>query len=143
MVLTTSTLRLGLRGMFYSELYISYNSVNTINICTYITLYHRFTTCFGSSCNHQANISVKSIVIATKAQRGLKLWHYSFFNLGARRGEWSTPRPVALPHGKRPGTHCSGGWVGPRAGLDWCGKSRLPPGFDHRTVQTVASRYTD
>ena len=44
---------------------------------------------------------------------------------------------------KRTGTHCTGGWVGPRAGLDGCGKSRLPPGFDTRTVQPVASRYTD
>jgi hypothetical protein len=26
---------------------------------------------------------------------------------------------------ERPGTHCTGGWVGPRAGLDRCGKSRL------------------
>jgi hypothetical protein len=25
---------------------------------------------------------------------------------------------------ERPGTHCAGGWVGPRAGLDRCGKSR-------------------
>jgi len=25
---------------------------------------------------------------------------------------------------ERLGTHCTGGWVGPRAGLDWCGKSR-------------------
>ena len=32
--------------------------------------------------------------------------------------------PAALPPGKRPGTHCIGGWVGPRAGLDECGKSR-------------------
>jgi hypothetical protein len=24
---------------------------------------------------------------------------------------------------ERPGTHCIGGWVGPRAGLDGCGKS--------------------
>jgi hypothetical protein len=32
--------------------------------------------------------------------------------------------PVALPPGKRPGTHCIEGWVDPRAGLDWCGKSR-------------------
>jgi len=33
--------------------------------------------------------------------------------------------------------------VGPRTGLDCCGKSRSPPGFDPLTVQTVASRYTD
>ena len=26
---------------------------------------------------------------------------------------------------ERPGTHCTEGWVGLRAGLDWCGKSRL------------------
>jgi hypothetical protein len=32
-----------------------------------------------------------------------------------------------MPHHsrwERPGTHCSGGWVGPRAVLDGCGKSR-------------------
>jgi hypothetical protein len=33
--------------------------------------------------------------------------------------------PAALPPGNRPGTHCTGGWVGPRAGLDGCGISRL------------------
>jgi hypothetical protein len=32
--------------------------------------------------------------------------------------------PAALPPGKRPGTHCIGGWVGPRAGLDGYEKSR-------------------
>jgi hypothetical protein len=31
--------------------------------------------------------------------------------------------PAALPTGKRPGTHCTGGWVGPRDGLVVCGKS--------------------
>ena len=31
----------------------------------------------------------------------------------------------------------------PRAVLDRCEKSRPPPGFDPRTVQPVASRYTD
>ena len=51
--------------------------------------------------------------------------------------------PAALYPRERPGTHCTGGWVGPRAGLDRCGKSRPPPGFDAQTVQSVASRYTD
>ena len=32
------------------------------------------------------------------------------------------PRPI-YPR-ERPGTHCTGGWVGPRTGLDGCGKSR-------------------
>ena len=31
----------------------------------------------------------------------------------------------------------------PRAGVDVCGKFRPPPEFDPRTVQPVASRYTD
>jgi hypothetical protein len=53
----------------------------------------------------------------------------------------ATPR--SLYPQERPGTHCIAGWVGPSAGLDRCGKSRPPPGLDHRTVQLVASRYTD
>ena len=51
--------------------------------------------------------------------------------------------PAALLLGKRPGAHCIGGWVGLRAGLGGCGKSHLPPGFDPRTVQPIASRYID
>jgi len=44
---------------------------------------------------------------------------------------------------KRTKTHCTGDWVGPRASLDRCGKSHPPPGSDPRTVQPVASLYTD
>jgi hypothetical protein len=33
--------------------------------------------------------------------------------------------------------------VGPTAGLDRCGKSRPPPGFNPRTAHPVACRYTD
>jgi hypothetical protein len=46
------------------------------------------------------------------------------FNFGARRW-WvvsTTPRPLYLR--ERPGTHCTGGWLSPRAGLDVCEKSR-------------------
>ena len=51
--------------------------------------------------------------------------------------------PAALPRGKRTGIYCTGSWVGPRASLDRWGKSRPLPGFDSRTVQPVASRYTE
>jgi len=53
------------------------------------------------------------------------------------------PRPL-YPR-ERPGAHCIGGWVGPRASLNGCEKSRPPPlpGFDPQTVQPVASGYTD
>jgi len=33
--------------------------------------------------------------------------------------------PAALPWGKRRGIHCIRDWVGAKAGLDGCGKSRL------------------
>ena len=51
--------------------------------------------------------------------------------------------PDTSPPVKRPGTNCIGSWVGPRTGLDGCGKSRPQPGFDPRTVQPIAIRYTD
>jgi hypothetical protein len=42
-----------------------------------------------------------------------------------------------LPPGKRPGTHCTEGWVGPRAGPDGCGK--LAPSGD-RSLDLPARR---
>ena len=47
--------------------------------------------------------------------------------------------PAALPRVRDPIPIVH---VGPRTGLDGCGKSRLPPGFDPRTVQSLAIRYT-
>jgi hypothetical protein len=53
---------------------------------------------------------------------------------------------AALPPGKRPGTHCTGGWVGPRAGVDRCRKSRSNrhsiPGPSIPYIG-IASRYSD
>jgi hypothetical protein len=43
-------------------------------------------------------------------------------DLGTRRGQRQAPA-IFYPQ-NRPGTHCTGGWVGPRASLDSCGKSR-------------------
>ena len=57
-------------------------------------------------------------------------------------GGWSTPHRGGFTPGERSGTHCIGGWAGPSAVLDGCGKSRPPPGFDARTVEPVAS-HTD
>ena len=51
--------------------------------------------------------------------------------------------PRSLYPRERLFTHCIGGWVGPRAGLDGCVKSRPPqPGFHPRTAQPIASRCT-
>ena len=44
-------------------------------------------------------------------------------------GEWSASRPGRTLHLERPGTHFTGGWVGPMASLDGR-KISSPPGFD-------------
>jgi hypothetical protein len=64
-------------------------------------------------------------------------------NSALEEGEWSAARPGRNLPPARTSTHCTGDWVGSRAGLDKRGKSRPPPGFDPRTVQTVVSSYTD
>jgi hypothetical protein len=63
-------------------------------------------------------------------------------DLGARSG-WvvnTTPRPL-YPR-EKPGTHCTGGWVGPRAGLDVSDKSLSYrdsiPGPSRANVSSVA-----
>ena len=48
---------------------------------------------------------------------------YSFLNLGARWGWVVSATPWPLYPWERPGTHCKGGWVGPRTGLDENGKN--------------------
>jgi len=57
-------------------------------------------------------------------------------------GKRCPPKPL-LPLGKKPSTYCIGGWVGPRTGLDRCGKLASPPGFDPQTIQPIASCYTN
>jgi hypothetical protein len=77
------------------------------------------------------------------------LWR-SISDLGTRWG-WVaiiTSRPHFTPGERTTGTHCTGGWVGPRAGLDTevrgkiiclCRRSNL----DRPLVQSVARHYTD
>ena len=63
---------------------------------------------------------------AHRGSRGIALL---FLDLGTRRGEGSASRPGrSLPRERR-GTHCTGGGVGPTAGLGRCGKSRPPTGI--------------
>jgi hypothetical protein len=57
--------------------------------------------------------------------------------------------PAAFqPRGKDPGTHCTGGWVGPRAGLNTEARGKslcLCQGsnLDRPVVHPVARHYTD
>jgi hypothetical protein len=50
---------------------------------------------------------------------------------------------AALPRGKRPCTHGTGSWMCPKGRSGQVRKIPPPLGFDPRTVQPVASWYTD
>ena len=65
-----------------------------------------------------------------------------FLNLGTRRGVWSASLPCRLCPGKYPVPIVQeAGWAPETV---WIGAENLaPPGFDPRTFQPVASRYTD
>jgi hypothetical protein len=82
-------------------------------------------------------IKVKVLRNRLEGPEGVRGIPLPFLDLGVRRG-WVVSTTTQLFTPGRHGTHCTGGWVGPRAGLDVCEKSRLPPGFDPRTVQTMA-----
>jgi hypothetical protein len=59
--------------------------------------------------------------------------HSTLSLTSALDGNGQRQAPTALPPGKRQGNNRIGGWVGPRTGLDGCGKSR-------RANQPVESR---
>jgi hypothetical protein len=56
---------------------------------------------------------------------GVDLYLHTFLNSAVGEGEWSTSRPGCFTHTKRANvTHWTGGWVGPRVGLDALEKTR-------------------
>jgi hypothetical protein len=65
-------------------------------------------------------------------------------------GEWSASRPgnAFTPGERTPGTHCTGGWVGPRAGLYTEARGKIlclcrGSNPDRPVVQPVVRHYTD
>jgi len=59
--------------------------------------------------------------MAHRWSRGIALL---FLDHDTRRVKGSVSRPGRFLPRERLGTHCTGGWVGPRASMDRCGKSR-------------------
>jgi hypothetical protein len=58
-----------------------------------------------------------------------------------------TPRPRFTPGERTPGTHCTGGWAGPRAGLDTKARGKIlctcrGSNPDRPVVQSVVRHYT-
>jgi hypothetical protein len=90
-------------------------------------------------------ILIAVLLPATKALEGRSPYSFSISELDG--GEWSASRPGrSLAPGKGlPGTHCTGGWLGPRAGLDTKtrGKILLPLlGIEPRSLGRQARSQT-
>jgi hypothetical protein len=113
----------------------------------------------GSSLSRDANRRQPEFPFASKVKQsrytpwrrlgGEAYSSYSFSTSTLDGGEWSALRPgCAFTPGERtPGTHCTGGWVGPRAGLDTETRGKIPlplPGSnpDRPVVQPVVRHYT-
>ena len=63
------------------------------------------------------------------AQRVGRVIALLFYTAAVKGVSGQQHAPTALDPQERPGTHFTGGWVGPRAGLDGR-KISFPPGFD-------------
>ena len=111
--------------------YRTLRNVRVRTCASVIFTVHRFSHSHASS----PDIKVKKIVNCTLVQalrlctgrtahwgiRGIALL---YLDHDTRRGEGlASHSGRSLPR-DRPSTHCTGEWVGPRAGLDRCGKSR-------------------
>jgi hypothetical protein len=70
-----------------------------------------------------------------KAYGEVEIWIHIFLTSALAGGEWSASRPGRFTPGKRDhGTHWTGGWVDPRAGLDDV------ESYSDPSVKPVASR---
>jgi hypothetical protein len=81
-----------------------------------------------------------------KMSGGVDVQIHIFLTSALVGGEWSTSHPGCFtPKQRAPGTHCIGGWVGPRAGVDDVEKFVAYPDANSypSVIQPVASRYTD
>ena len=95
---------------------------------------HRYNAANGHVWHVKGNVKctlVQALRFCTgrTARRGSRAIALPFHDHGTRRGEGSASPPGHSLTRERPGTHCTGGWMGPRAGLDGCGKSRPPTGI--------------
>ena len=76
----------------------------------------------GKCVRHPLGFTLSQATKALRESRSIALLYFRPLHQKGVRGKRHAP---AAPYPReRPGTHCTGGWVGPRAGLDWCRKSR-------------------
>ena len=85
----------------------------------------------------QVGFTLSQATKALRESRRIALLYFRPLHWKGVRGQRHAP--AAPYHRERRGTHCTGGWVGLRAGLDWCGKSR-PTGI--RSPDPPARRHS-
>ena len=73
--------------------------------------------------NIQVGSTLSQTTKALRESRSIALVYFRPLHQKGVRGQRHAPAAPYPP--ERPGTHYAGGWVGLRAGLDRCGKSRL------------------
>jgi hypothetical protein len=103
-----------------------------------------------TTCYQKKNKSKAAPLLAMQELRGRgskKLYILLILDLGARWGSVVsvTPRPTFSPGERTAGTHCTGSWVGPRAGLDTEARGKILCLSLDRTpiVQSVVRHCTD
>jgi hypothetical protein len=103
----------------------------------------------GRLCDHGSQGKKDKAVRYTPWKRlgEMKYSSYSFSTSALDGGEWSAlcPGRAFTPGERTPGTHCTGDWVGPRAGLDTedRGKILSPlPGIEPRSPGRPARSQT-
>jgi hypothetical protein len=86
-----------------------------------------------------SNVKLKfTLEQARRPRGGVEKQLYSFFNCGAR-WSWVVNATIWLFYFReRPGTHCGGGWVDPRADKGGLWKSRQPPPTGIRSLDCPA-----
>ena len=65
-------------------------------------------------------IKMYPLTCSAGAEGRLRFRFYLFQTLALDAVGGQPHAPAALALGMRPGTNCTGGWVGPRAGMDSC-----------------------
>jgi len=96
-----------------------YNSPQFNDFCHFTTQTFFKTTLSDTAGNKESTLEQTTTAQRWRGIALLFLLPRRYMGVGAQRNA-----PAALYPRKKPGTHCIGSWVGPRAGLGGCGKFR-------------------
>jgi hypothetical protein len=92
----------------------------TLNNIIFISLSHSLQHFSAGNYGHHAVVKVKCTPVQALRLCTGRMAHRGSRGIDLPFGVSAMPRPLFTPR-ERPSTHCTGGWVGPMAGLDKCG----------------------